>query len=346
MNSSLPSRRTVVAAGMAAVLTLGGWPSAEAQSPDAKARIARLKPKDYPSEPIEVNVVYPAGGGMDINARLAAKYFEKYTGAQAIVNNRTGGGGLVGHTWLANQAAADGYTVAVIANLIFADSMLRAQGRWSHEKLEPIAFLNSEGISLVVSADGPHKDRSFKDLVELAKAKPGTIRVSILPGTIFEYLVEQVEQVSGAKFLKVPFQGGAPSMTALLGNNVDIALGFYGEIRSFLDSRKLVPVAVSSQERSPFLAQAPTLNESLGRSDVVWMATRWVAVPRGVPADRKAYLTAGFTAAAQDPELQEEFRKLGTVGNTALDTPEKLTRQLGELVRLERDFYTRTGRLK
>jgi tripartite-type tricarboxylate transporter receptor subunit TctC len=343
---TIPTRRSAMAAAVATVLALGSWLPAAAQAPDAKARIAQLKPKDFPTEPIEVNVVYPAGGGMDINARLATKFFEKYTGAQAIVNNRTGGGGLVGHTWLTNQAASDGYTVAVIANLIFADSMLRAQGRWSHERLEPIAFLNSEGISLVVSADGPYKDKSFKDMVELAKAKPGTVRISVLPGTIFEYLVEQVEQASGAKFLKVPFQGGAPSITALLGNNVDVALGFYGEIRSFLDSKKLVPVAVSSKERSPFLAQAPTLNESLGRTDVVWMTTRWVAVPKGVPAERKAFLAAGFTAAAQDPELQEEFRKLGAVGNTALDTPEKVARQLTDLVALERDFFTKTGRLK
>ncbi|WP_295857631.1 tripartite tricarboxylate transporter substrate binding protein [uncultured Xylophilus sp.] len=329
----------------AALAPLAGAP-AFAQDGDAKARVARLKPKDFPTQPIEVNVVYPAGGGMDLNARLTAKAFEKITGAQAIVNNRTGGAGLVGHTWLANQAPNDGYTVAIIANLIFADSMLRGQGRWSYDKLEPIAFLNSEGNSLVVSADGPYKDKSFKDMVELAKAKPGTVRISILPGTIFEYMVEQVETVTGAKFLKVPFQGGAPSITALLGNNVDIAIAYYGEIRSFLDAKKLVPVAVSSAERSPFLPQAPTLNEVLGRNDVVWGATRWVAVPKGVPAERKAYLAAAFGAAARDPELQEEFRKLGAVGNTGLDTPEKISEHLAGLVRLERDFYAKSGRLK
>ena len=313
---------------------------------DERARIESLKPKDYPTEPIEVNVVYPAGGGMDINARLAAKYFEKWTGAQAIVNNRTGGAGLVGHTYLANQASNDGYTVAVIANLIFADSMLRAQGRWDFNKLEPIAFLNYEGINLVVSADGPYRDKSFKELVQMARDKPGTVRISMLPGTMFEYMVEQVEQVSGAKFLKVPFQGGAPSVTALLGNNVDIALGFYGEIRSFLEAGKLKPVGVSSVARSPFMKDTPTVNESLGRDDVVWGATRWVAVPAGVSPDRRAYLAAGFNAAVRDPELQEEFRKLGTVVDLSIDTPEKLRKHLADLAAKEREFYTKTGRLK
>lgn len=313
---------------------------------DVKAQIQNLKPKDFPSEHIEVNVVYPAGGGMDINARLAAKFFEKWTDAQAIVNNRTGGAGLVGHTYLATQAPNDGHTVAVIANLIFADSMLRAKGRWDHQKLEPIALLNYEGMALVVSSDGPYKDKSFSEMVQLAKEKPGTVRISMLPGTMFEYMVEQVEQVSGAKFLKVPFQGGAPSVTALLGGNVDIAVGFYGEIRSFLEANQLKPVAVSSAERSPFMKDTPTINESLGRDDVVWRTTRWVAVPAGVAPERRAWLAAGFNAVVRDPELQEEFRKLGTVVDLSVDTPEKLGAKLGELAETERKFYQQTGRLK
>ncbi|CAM3768495.1 tripartite tricarboxylate transporter substrate binding protein [Bordetella tumulicola] len=324
----------------------GALPFSVSAADDARTHIQSIKPADFPSDPIEVNVVYPAGGGMDINARLAAKYFEKWTGAQAIVNNRTGGAGLVGHTYLANQASNDGYTVAVIANLIFADSMLRAKGRWDYNKLEPIAFLNYEGINLVVSADGPYRDKSLKELVQLAKDKPGTVRISMLPGTMFEYMVEQIEQVSGAKFLKVPFQGGAPSITAALGGNVDIALGFYGEIRSFLAADKLKPVGVSSAERSPFLKDTPTVNESLGRKDIVWGATRWVAVPTGVAPERKAYLAAGFSAAAQDPELQEEFRKLGTIVDLSLDSPEKIKTHLDELATMEREFYKKTGRLE
>jgi tripartite-type tricarboxylate transporter receptor subunit TctC len=339
----MTSNRRSMLAAVAAACALLALP---AQAQDAKAKIAQLKPKDFPSQPIEVNVVYPAGGGMDINGRLAAKYFEKWAGAKTVVNNRTGGAGLVGHTYLASQAPNDGYTVAVIANLVFADSMLRGQGRWSYTKLEPIAFLNSEGINLVVASDGPYKDKSFKEIVELAKAKPNTIRISMLPGTMFEYLVEQVEAVSGAKFLKVPFQGGAPSVTALLGKNVDVALGFYGEIRSFLDAKSLVPVAVSGVERSPFVAQAPTLNEALGRQDVIWMTSRWVAVPAGMAPERKAFLAAGFGAAAADPELQEEFRKLGATANPALDSPKKIADHLNRLAQLEQEFYVKTGRLK
>src|SRR5689334_340450 len=124
--SRFAARLLAVALGVLAAAPAG----AQQSDADAKAQLAKLKPADFPTQPIEINVVYPAGGGMDINARLISKYFEKVTGQKAIVNNRTGGSGLIGHTWLATQAPKDGYAVGVIANLVFADAMLRAQGKW------------------------------------------------------------------------------------------------------------------------------------------------------------------------------------------------------------------------
>jgi tripartite-type tricarboxylate transporter receptor subunit TctC len=318
-----------------------------AQPADAsKAAVAKAKPADFPSQPIEITVVYPAGGGMDINARLVARSVEKWSGERVLVNNRTGGAGLVGHTWLATQAPKDGHSVGVIASLIFGDAMLRSNNRWSHTDLEPIAYLNSEGLNLVVNADGPYKDKSLKDLLALAKEKPGTVRFGTVPGSMYDYMIDQLESVSGAKFLRVPFQGGAPGIAALLGNNIDIGIGFWGEVASYLEAKRLIPIAVSSLTRSPFLPDAPTLADVLGEKDVVWMATRWAAIPKGVPADRKAYLTAAFNAAAADPELQAEFKKLGAVPDTSLDTPAKVAERINRLAELERAFYEKTGRLK
>ena len=100
--------------------------SAQAQS-DPKADLAKLKPKDFPTQPIEFTVVYPAGGGMDVSARLLAKHVENLTGDRILVNNRTGGAGMVGHSYLATQAKPDGYTVGVVASLLWGDAMLRAR---------------------------------------------------------------------------------------------------------------------------------------------------------------------------------------------------------------------------
>ena len=109
----------------------------------AQGDLAKLKPKDFPTQPVEFIVVYPAGGGMDVTARLLAKYVEKVSGDRILVNNRTGGAGMIGHSYLATQAKPDGYTVGVLANLVWGDAMLRAQGRWSLNDLEPIGYLNT-----------------------------------------------------------------------------------------------------------------------------------------------------------------------------------------------------------
>lgn len=332
------------AAALSAAL-LAAAPALAQSDADVRAQLAKLKPRDFPSQPVEITVVYPAGGGMDINARLVAKAFEKVTGEKTIVNNRTGGAGMIGHTWLATQAPKDGHAAGVIANLIFGDAMVRAQGRWSMDDLDPIAFLNNEGMNFVVAADGPYKDRSMKDMVELAKARPGTVRITVVPNTSWDVMVSHIERLSGAKFLRVPFQGGLPGITALLGGNVDVGIGFYGEIRGQLDGGKLRHVATSGTGRAPFAPNSPTLNELLGASDVSYGAIRWVTLPRGVPADRKAWLVAAFQAAVRDAELQAEFRKLGTVPNPSMTTAQ-LQDMLKKEAAAEREVLVSTGQLK
>jgi tripartite-type tricarboxylate transporter receptor subunit TctC len=340
-------RRAICSAMIGLLMTPLLLPVAHAQSEaEVKAQIAKLKPKDFPTQPIELTVVYPAGGAVDVSARHVGKYFEKWTGQKAIINNRTGGAGIVGHTYLATQAKNDGYTLGVVASLIFADAMLRSQGRWTLNDIEPIAYLNSDGLNAIVSSDGPYKDKSFKDMMELAKQKPNTIRVAIVPNSIFEYMADQLELVTGAKFLKVPFQGGAPAIAALLGNHVDMSIGFHVEFNSMLEGKKIAPLAVASAQRSPYLANVPTVNEVLGRKDVIWGAARWVTAPKGMPADRKAYLVAAFNAAVRDPELQAEFRKVGSVPDANITNPAQIAAHLDRLSTLERDFYVKSGRLK
>lgn len=335
---------TKTAAGLAVAIACAVSGPAMA-SDDIAAKLAQLKPEGFPSEVIEINVVYPAGGGMDLNARILARVFERITGDSVVVNNRTGGAGLVGHSYLASQAPNDGHTVGVIANLVFADSMIRSEGAWTYENLDPIAYLNSDGLILVINSQGPMAEMSLAEILEKAKSEPGTIRITNVPGSMYEYMIEQLEAETGASFLKVPFQGGAPGVAALLGNNVDIGIAFLGEVRSHMDGDRLRPVAVSGGERSPFV-DAPTLNEVLNTDDVVWQATRWVTLPKGVDPARKAYLAAAFIAAAADEETQKEFQALGTTVNTSYTTPEAVAEHVNRLADLERTFFESTGRLE
>lgn len=313
---------------------------------DSQAQLAKLKPKDFPTQPIEYTVVYPAGGGMDVTARLLGKYVEKATGDKILVNNRTGGAGMVGHSYLATQAKPDGYTVGVLANLVWGDAMLRAQGKWQLSDLESIAYLNSDPLIWITQTDGVLKGKSLKEIVQTAKDKPGTLRVAIVPGSMWEYLVEQIESASGAKFLRVPFQGGGAGINALVGGNVDVAQGFYSEFRGQLDAGKVAQVGVAAGDRLASFKDVPTFNEVLGGSEYVWSVIRLVVVPKGVAADRKAYLAAGVQAAMKDPELISEYRKAGVYFDPKLASSAHIADDLNRYAELERAFYKKTGRLK
>jgi len=341
MKHSTLARLIVACAVVAAAVT-----PVAAQGADPKAELARLKPKDFPTQPIEFTVVYPAGGGMDVAARLLAKYVEKWSGDRIIVNNRTGGAGMVGHAYLATQAKPDGYTVGALANLVWGDAMLRAQGRWAYTDLEPIAYVNSDALIWVGPTEGPYKGMSVKDIVQAAKDKPGTIRIATVPGSMWEYLVDQIEANSGAKFLRVPFQGGGAGITALVGGNVDVAQGFYSEFRGHLEAGKVRPLAVASAARMDFLKDMPTFNETFGGSDYLWQVIRYAIVPKGTPADRKAYLAAAVQIAMKDPELVAEYEKTGAYFDPKLAGSKDLAHDLGEYAEREREFYRKTGRLK
>ncbi len=333
-------------AAVALSIVLGLFTLHAAAQGDARTELAKLKPKDFPTQPIEFTVVYPAGGGMDVTARLLAKYVEKWSGERIIVNNRTGGAGMIGHSYLATQAKPDGYTVGVLANLVWGDALLRAQGRWSLDDLEPIGYLNSDALTWVGRTDGPYKGYSVQQLIQAAKDKPGTVRVATVPGSMWEYIVEQIEASSGAKFLRVPFQGGGAGISALVGGNVDVAQGFYSEFRGHLDGGKVAPLAVAAASRMDFLKDMPTFNEALGSNEYLWQVIRFAVVPKGTPPERKAYLGAAIRAAMSDPELVGEYRKTGVFFDPKLVRSTRLADDLGAYIEAERRFYVKTGRLK
>jgi len=332
------SLRTVAAlAAVATALTCG---------PVSGQDLAKLKPAGFPSQPIEMTVVYPAGGGADLTARLLARTMEKLTGDKILVNNRTGGAGMVGHSWLATQAPADGHVMGMLVNLVWGDAMLRAQGRWAYTDLEPIGYLNSDPMIWAVTSDGPFKGSTLAQITQMAKDKPSTYRVATVPGSMWDYLIEQVETNTGAKFLKVPFQSGGAGTTALIGNNVDIAPAFFAELRPHVDAGKVKLAGIASLQRVKHLPDLPTFNEALNGKDYEWTLLRFIVVPKAVPADRKAYLAAAVKAAMSDTGLVEEYGKMGVYFDPALRDAANPTAALNAQAEKEREFYIRTGRLK
>ena len=229
---------------------------------------------------------------------------------------------------------------------MWGDALLRAQNRWSLSDLEPIAYINTDALTWVAPTEGPYKGMGLKEIIQAAKDKPGTIRIATVPGSMWDYIVEQIEANMGAKFLRVPFQGGGAGITALVGGNVDVAQGFYSEFRGHLEAGKVKPLAVAATSRMDFMKDVPTFNEALGGNEYVWQVIRFAVVPKGTPADRKAYLAAAIQAAMKDPELIEEYRKTGVFFDPKLMDPARFAANLQEYVQGEREFYQKTGRLK
>ena len=233
-----------------------------AQVGEAKAKVAALKPKDYPTQPIEFVVAFPAGGGMDFTARILAKHVEKYIDSRIIVVNKPGGGGLIGNTYLATQAANDGYTVGIPSTGILSDDLLKAKGAWSYKNLQALAFITEEPVTWIVSTAGPLKNATVKDVIDGAKQKPDTLKVAVIPDISFQWLAETVEMHTGGRFIIVPYQGGQPGITAMLGGHVDFATGYLPEYKGLLEAGKVKVIAQTGSERSPYLPESPPSGRS------------------------------------------------------------------------------------
>lgn len=303
------------------------------------------QPADFPTRPVELVVAFPAGGGMDVTARIVARHAERLTGQRFIVNNRTGGAGMVAHGYMARQAPADGHTVGILSSGVFMDSVLRSQGLWSMNDLEITAFVNYDATNWIAASRGPMQGLDLRAIVARAREAPETVRVSMLPQSSSEFIIEQVERATGARFVKVPFQGGVPGMTAMLGGHIDIATVFYSEYRSQLEAGAVRPIAVAGANRMPNLRDVPTFDEVLGTDGIQWAAWRFAALPKNVPAERRDYLAAVIEAVVADPETQREFTQAGVLLDPSLGTGDAVRAAARRLFDGQLRFLRESGRV-
>ncbi len=321
--------------------------SAAAQSLiELKARLRDTRPDGYPSRSIELLVAYPAGGGMDANARILAKYFEKYTELPMVVVNRAGAAGIIGESYMATQAKPDGYTAGLMASNFWSNSILRGEGKWSYRDTDPIAFVNSDPPTWVVSTEGRFKGVPLKDIIAEARARPASVRVAASGSTATAFILEQIEAATGAKFVPVLYQGDRQAITDLMGGHIDVSYGYFATYRALMESGKVAPVGVASPERMPLLPATPSFNEVVGSHDIVWDAFRFVVIPKGLDPARKRWLEAAFNAALSDPDIASEFAAFGATVDRRLASATQVAEEVERRANRERNYYLKTGRLK
>jgi len=260
------------------------------------------------SRTIRIVVPFPAGGSADTIARLLGDYIGKSFGPSVVVENRPGGGASIAYEAVA-RAAPDGNTLVINGNSIVINPHLRKVNYDPLTSFVPICYLLSSPQVFVVNAGSP--SRTLPEFIAAAKANPGKlVFASVGPATTQHIGFEQFRRLSGIEVTYVPYPGGAPAMTALLGGHVHAALANYSEAVEQLHSGKVRALATGSLKRIPPLPDVPTVDELgyKGYNVEVWFG---VMAPAKTPKDNAAQLAKWFQAAIKAPEVTPRLLKLG-----------------------------------
>jgi tripartite-type tricarboxylate transporter receptor subunit TctC len=261
--------------------------------------ILPLRAAGFPERDITLIVPWAAGGGTDALGRTLTKNAKQYIGASVTVVNRPGGTGVAGMKAVAT-AKPDGYTLGLIT---FHLSSYRLSGlsELSYRDFEPVMLLNRSPTGFLVKADSPFK--TMKDLVDYSKANPQVVTVATSgAGAVPHLSTALLAKQLGLKVTFVPFDGGAPARTAVLGGHVTMLVVNSEEALQFYKSKQLRFLALNSDERHSSFPDVPTIAEAGYPLQTLLLDWRGIAAPKGTPKEILDVLTVGFRKMAQDPE--------------------------------------------
>lgn len=263
----------------------------------------------YPAKNITLVVPYPAGGGTDLFARVIGQDLGKQFERQIIVDNRSGANGNIGAELVA-KAPPDGHTLLYTASPIAVSRVLSRNVRFDAQRdLRPISMTISIPLVLVVHPSLPV--RNIKELVALAKAKPGALTYSSSgPGASGHFTMELLKAETGIDVRHVPYRGAAPSLTSVVAGETQMAFLVPPLVQPHIASGKLRPVAVSSRTRSSVLPNVPTAQEQGLRN---FEALQWHGffAPAGVPEGVVKQLHGAIVKALGSPEVKSRLASEG-----------------------------------
>lgn len=262
---------------------------------------------EYPEKPITLVIPLGAGGSHDLNARVITSIIPQYLNQAMIVRLSPGAGGQKGTQEVANSPA-DGYTLLFMHNYIdMLQQHVESLPYDPNTDFVSVARVNDAPIGVVVRGDSEFK--TFDDLINAAKANPGSIDMAHSGnwGALF-VPAAQIMKATGATFNLVPFQGGGPAMQALLSGDADVTMGFPSTLSAQLDSGAIRLLATAGKER--MFDDVPTFEEVGIGGDVGFMH-RVVLAPAGTPDDVLAKLGEAFTALQEDPTYKNLMKKIG-----------------------------------
>ena len=263
---------------------------------------------DFPEKDITLIVPWSAGGGTDTIARALAKHGKKHLGVNVNVVNKTGGQGVVG-MGATKLARPDGYSVGLIT---FGLSNYKMMGLsdMTYRDFELLQLLNQSSAAISVAADSQFK--TLDDLMKYAKENPGIVTLGHTgAGAAWHLSAASLGVLHDVKFNYIPFDGGAPTRTALLGGHISVVATGIDEVKQLSEAGQVQILAVNALERHPAFPDTPTLEEAGYKLDAPVLDWRGLALPKGVPADRVKVLAAGFKKMFEDPEFVKFTKEVG-----------------------------------
>jgi tripartite-type tricarboxylate transporter receptor subunit TctC len=293
-----------------------------------------VQAQSYPSKPVRVVVPYPPGGPTDIVARVLFQQVAESTGQQFLIDNRAGAGGNIGAEVVA-KAPADGYTLLIGTTAHAINMSLFKSLNYDVQKdLAPVSLLTQGPLVLVTHPQFPAN--SVKELIDLAKAKPGSLNfASSGNGQSTHLSAELFNSMAGTKMVHVPYKGSAPALSDLMTGQVGIMFDTTLSAMPFVRAGKLKALGVTSPQRTPAAPDVPTIAES-GLPGYEVFAWNGVLVPAGTPKAIIAQLNEEIRKAMQLPQVREKFSAQGFAASW--NTPD----QFGVFVRNEVDKWART----
>jgi len=273
----------------------------------------------YPNKPVKIISPFSAGGPADIYARYLGQRLEKPTGQTFVIENRVGGGGIIGADAVA-KSAPDGYTLLVMSNTHTVNESLVAKKPYKlMTDLAPVAPINYSDLLLVVNPAVPAKN--LKELLDLARANPGKLNyASSGPGTPYHMAGELFKAMAGVNIVHIPHKESSGARTAVMGGQVEMMFDAITVMSKLAEAGKVRAIASSGSTRSAVMPDIPTVSEAgvPGYEATIWLG---IMAPAGTPKPIVDRLNAEIAKIANSPDVKEDWAKQGAVPMTM--TPEQ-----------------------
>jgi tripartite-type tricarboxylate transporter receptor subunit TctC len=270
---------------------------------------ASAQTTQFPTKPVRIIVAFPPGGGVDIVARVIGPKLSEMWGQQAIVENRAGASGVIG-TEVAARAAPDGHTwlIGTMGNLAVNQYLYPKMPVDPQRDLAPVTQVVAVHFVMVAHPSLPA--RSVKDVIALARARPGQINYSSSgPGGAPHLGGELLKSLTGIDITHIPYKGSGPSFVDLLGGQVSLTFDSLLQSLPYIKAGRLNAIAVMGPKRSPLLPQTPTVAETIPG----FALTNWfgLVVPTGTPREVIARVYSDVSKVLSQAEIRDKIRGMG-----------------------------------